>query len=59
VTNQPKLAANVGLESPTYMKAADQNSTKELTVARENLTNELSWRRGGTQPHENGVRMLA
>jgi hypothetical protein len=21
--------------------------------------NELSWRRGGTQPHENGVRMLA
>jgi hypothetical protein len=24
-----------------------------------NETNEQSWRRGGTQPHENGVRMLA
>jgi hypothetical protein len=32
--------------------------TLELS-ATPNETNEQSWRRGGTQPHENGVRMLA
>jgi hypothetical protein len=59
VKNEPAFAAAVGQESPTYSKAREQNFTIEPTDACENVTNELSWRRGGTQPHENGVRMLA
>jgi hypothetical protein len=29
VTNEPTLAADVGLESPTYMNATEQNATNE------------------------------
>jgi hypothetical protein len=39
VTNEPTLAAAVGLESPTYMNAPEQNLTIEPD-ARENVTNE-------------------
>jgi hypothetical protein len=34
VTNEPAFAADVGLESPTYMKAPDQNSTNESNAGR-------------------------
>ena len=37
-TNEPTLAPNVGLESPTYVHP--QNATNEATVAREIVTNE-------------------
>jgi hypothetical protein len=40
VTNEPPLGANVGLESPTYVKTPMQCSTNEATDACENLTNE-------------------
>ncbi len=39
-TNEPTLAADVGLESPTYMTATEQNSTNEHTDCCENVTNE-------------------
>jgi hypothetical protein len=42
VTIEPTLAADVGLESPTYTEAPEQNSTNEATVGRENTTNELT-----------------
>jgi hypothetical protein len=40
VTNEPTDAANVGLESPTYIKALEQNATNEATDAAEIVTNE-------------------
>jgi hypothetical protein len=40
VPNEPRLAAAVGLESPTYLNATEQNATNEATDAREIVTNE-------------------
>jgi hypothetical protein len=40
VTNEPTLASDVGLESPTYTNTPAQNSTNDPTVAGENATNE-------------------
>jgi hypothetical protein len=40
-TNEPTLAAGVGLESPTYTNAPEQNLTIEPD-ARENMTNEAT-----------------
>ncbi len=40
VTNEPTLAADVGLESPTCMEAPEQNSTIDPTDARKIITNE-------------------
>jgi hypothetical protein len=39
VPDEPKLAAAVGLESPTYIDATEQNATNEA-VAREIVPNE-------------------
>jgi hypothetical protein len=33
VTNEPTIAADVGLESPTYIRALEQNATNEPTIA--------------------------
>jgi hypothetical protein len=33
MTNEPTLSADVGLESPTYMKAIEQNLTIAPTLA--------------------------
>jgi hypothetical protein len=33
VANEPTLAADVGLESPTYMNATEQNATIEPTLS--------------------------
>jgi hypothetical protein len=40
VPDEPKLAAAVGLESPTYVGATEQNATNEATDAREIVPNE-------------------
>jgi hypothetical protein len=32
-TNEPTIAADVGLESPTYIRALEQNATNEPTIA--------------------------
>jgi len=45
--------ANAASEGPILLNEA--NAASEGPI----LPNELSWRWGVTQPHENGVRMLA
>jgi hypothetical protein len=40
MTNETAFAADVGLESPTYMKATEQNARSKPTFARENMSNE-------------------
>ena len=45
VTNEPTLAAGVGLESPTYTKTRAKNTTNEPTADGKNVTNERSFHR--------------
>jgi hypothetical protein len=40
VSDEPTLAASVGLESPTFMEATEQNSTNEPTDVCENVSKE-------------------
>jgi hypothetical protein len=57
-TNEDMLAADVGLESPTYTNATEQNATNEPTDDRENVTDKptFSTPSGGSQV---GERYLA
>jgi hypothetical protein len=54
----PDLAGSLSAAGDTLESSAALNATNEATEASENVTNELSWRRGGTQPHENGVGLF-
>jgi len=52
-----RRAGDVGKSVPAAI--AVESSTESVAPVDQGITqNELSWRRGGTQPHENGVRML-
>jgi hypothetical protein len=55
-TKEPTAVSENGTNEPND---ACEIVTNEPADASDNITNEQSWRRGGTQPHENGVRMLA